>query len=100
RLKPSNAENNSGSIKEKLEEIAKEKDEAAEQEEYAKAANLKYQVLQLEKQLEKAEDEAQVIDVDVSDIQLIVEEKTGIPVTKLQADEKEKMRDLQGHLVS
>src|SRR5699024_8198846 len=83
RLNLSNAENDSGSIKQKLEKIAKEKDEAAEQEDYEKAANLKYQELQLEKQLEKAEDEAQVIDVDVSDIQLIVEEKTGIPVTKL-----------------
>src|SRR5699024_5394825 len=100
RLNLSNAENDSGSIKQKLEKIAKEKDEAAEQEDYEKAANLKYQELQLEKQLEKAEDEAQVIDVDVSDIQLIVEEKTGIPVTKLQADEQEKMRDLQGQLGS
>lgn len=98
RLNLSNAENDSGSIKQKLDKISKEKDEAAEQEDYEKAANLKYQELQLEKQLEKAEDEEQVIDVDVSDIQLIVEEKTGIPVTKLQADEQAKMRDIQSNL--
>src|SRR5699024_1753846 len=100
RLNLSNAENDSGPIEQKLEKIAKEKDEAAEQQDYEKAATLKYQELPLEKQPEKAEDEAQVIDVYVSDIQLIVEEKTGIPVTKLQADEQEKMRDLQGQLGS
>ncbi len=98
RINLSNAENDSESIRRKLDETAKEKDEAAEQEDYEKAANLKYQELQLEKQLEKAEKEAQVIDVDISDIQLIVEEKTGIPVTKLQADEQEKMRDIQNQL--
>lgn len=98
RLNLSNAENDSDSIRQKLDEIVKEKDEAAEQEDYEKAANLKYQELQLGKQLEKAEDEEKVIDVDVSDIQLIVEEKTGIPVTKLQADEQAKMRDIQEKL--
>src|SRR5699024_6477129 len=46
----------------------------------------------------KAKNEEQVTDVDISDIQLIVEEKTGIPVTKLQTDEQEKMRDLDKNL--
>lgn len=38
------------------------------------------------------------MDVDISDIQLIVEEKTGIPVTKMQKDEKEKMKNLADDL--
>src|SRR5699024_10204835 len=37
-------------------------------------------------------------EVDVSDIQLLVEEKTGIPVTKLQADEQEQMRNIGDNL--
>src|SRR5699024_8650473 len=62
------------------------------------AARLKYQELQLEKQLEAAADEQQVMDVDISDIQLIVEEKTGIPVTKLQSEEQNQMRELGDNL--
>ncbi|MCG1010291.1 AAA family ATPase [Salinicoccus sp. ID82-1] len=98
RLNLSNAEGDSATIQQRLTEIAQEKDAAAEREDYEKAANLKYQEIQLEKQLEKAKDKQQTLDVDVSDIQLIVEEKTGIPVTKLQSDEQKKMRDLEGQL--
>ncbi|MFA1822067.1 AAA family ATPase [Virgibacillus oceani] len=98
RLNLSNAEKDSNSIEQRLEEIKKEKEAAAEKEEYELAANLRYQEIQLQKQLEKAKDEKQDIDVDVSDIQLIVEEKTGIPVTKLQADEQKKMKNIGGNL--
>ena len=98
RLNLANAENDTDSIKQKLEKIAEEKDEAAEQEDYETAARLKYQELQLEKQLEAAADEQQVMDVDISDIQLIVEEKTGIPVTKLQSEEQNQMRELGDNL--
>ena len=60
---------------------------SAEAEDYEKAANLRYEEIQLRKQLEKAKQngEAENVDVSVADIELIVEEKTGIPVTKLQA---------------
>ncbi|MFC3039223.1 AAA family ATPase [Virgibacillus xinjiangensis] len=98
RLNLSNAEKDSHSIQQHLDEIVREKEEAAEREDYEKAANLRYQEIQLQKQLEKAKDKEQVIDVDISDIQLIVEEKTGIPVTKLQADEQEKMKNLAEQL--
>src|SRR5699024_5834751 len=65
-----------------------------EKEDYETAANLRYQELQLEKQLEKAETvEGELSkEVTIDDIELIVEEKTGIPVTKLQSDEQEKLR--------
>ncbi|QQD84185.1 ATP-dependent Clp protease ATP-binding subunit [Jeotgalicoccus sp. ATCC 8456] len=100
RLNLSNAENDTESIKQKLDKIAKEKDEAAEQEDYETAAHLKYQELQLQKQLDAAEDEQKTLDVDVTDIQLIVEEKTGIPVTKIQAEEQNQMRHLSENLSS
>ncbi|MGP4066515.1 AAA family ATPase [Oceanobacillus sp. M65] len=98
RLNLVNAEKDSNSINQRLEEIIKEKEEAAEREDYEKAANLRYQEIQLQKQLEKAKDEEQVIDVDLSDIQLIVEEKTGIPVTKLAADEQMKLKNIGENL--
>ncbi len=98
RLNLDNAEKDSDSIQSRLDEIVREKEAAAEKEDYEEAAHLRYQEIQLQKQLDKAKDEEQVTDVDISDIQLIVEEKTGIPVTKLQTDEQEKMRDLGKNL--
>lgn len=98
RLNLANAQKDSSSIQQRIDEIVEEKEAAAEAEDYERAANLRYQEIQLQKQLEKAKGEEQVIDVDISDIQLIVEEKTGIPVTKLQADEQVKMKNIGDNL--
>ncbi|TRM11632.1 AAA family ATPase [Lentibacillus cibarius] len=98
RLNLDNAEKDSDSIQNRMNEIVREKEQAAEREDYERAAHLRYQEIQLQKQLDKAKNKEQDIDVDISDIQLIVEEKTGIPVTKLQADEQEKMRNLAEQL--
>ena len=100
RLNLANAVKDSNSINQRLEDIIKEKEEAAEREDYERAANLRYQEIQLQKQLEAAKGEEQVIDVDISDIQLLVEEKTGIPVTKLQTDEQQKMKNIAESLSS
>lgn len=99
RMNLANAENDAESITVQLERVRAEKLEAADSEDYEKAANLRYQEHQLEKQLEKSQDAAEKI-VDVSDVQLIVEEKTGIPVTKMQADEQSKMREIEENLAS
>lgn len=98
RLNLANLEKDSNSIEQRLEEIVKEKMEAAEQEDYERAAHLRYQEIQLEKQLEKAKGKEKVVNVSKSDIEQIVEEKTGIPVTKLQADEQTKMQKLKENL--
>lgn len=88
------------SIGMRLGEIIQEKEQAAEVEDYEKAANLRFEEIQLRKQLEEAKQsgEAEKIEVSVADIELIVEEKTGIPVTKLQAAEQVKMKGLQENL--
>src|SRR5690625_5722072 len=57
RLNLMNAEKDSNSIEQRLEEIVKEKEEAAEREDYETAANLRYQEIQLQKQLEKRSEE-------------------------------------------
>src|SRR5699024_1586469 len=98
RLNLKNSDRDVDSIDHRLQEVIKEKEAAAEQEDYERAAHLRYQEIQLQKQLEKSEDTEKVLNVDVSDIQLLVEEKTGIPVTKLQADEQEQMRNLGQNL--
>lgn len=100
RLNLANAEKDTGSLEKKMAEIVKAKEIAAEQEDYEEAANLRYQEIQLEKQLEKANENKKeaITEVSVEDVELIVEEKTGIPVTKLQASEQEQMKHLEENL--
>src|SRR5699024_9252904 len=89
RLNLANASQDTATLEKQLEEIVKEKEVAAEKEDYELAAHLRYQEIQLQKQLEKAENNETEVSsvVTVDDVEKIVEEKTGIPVTKLQSDE-------------
>ena len=102
RLNLAHAETDIESLKEQLENVVQEKEAAAEKEAYEKAANLRYQEIQLQKQLDKAKDntekEAVSNVVSVQDVEEIVEEKTGIPVMKLQADEQENLKNFAEHL--
>ncbi|GMB08695.1 ATP-dependent Clp protease ATP-binding subunit [Thermolongibacillus altinsuensis] len=84
-------------IHERLEQIRKEKEKAAQEENYELAAKLRTEELRLEKQLENKGEQQKPI-VDVIHIQQIIEEKTGIPVGKLQADEQTKMKHLEENL--
>jgi ATP-dependent Clp protease ATP-binding subunit ClpE len=84
-------------IQERLLQLAKEKEKAAKEENYELAAKLRDEELKLEKQLENKTDAEKAI-VDVADIQKIIEEKTGIPVGKLQASEQAKMKNLEENL--
>ncbi|GAJ59711.1 ATP-dependent Clp protease [Geobacillus thermoleovorans B23] len=84
-------------LQERLIQIAKEKEQAAKEENYELAAKLRAEELKLEKQLEQGVTQERPT-VDVADIEQIIAEKTGIPVGKLQADEKEKMKHLEENL--
>lgn len=100
RLNLANSDQDAGAIEKQIEQIVQEKEQAAEQEDYERAANLRYQELQLQKQLEKANkiDKEVSSEVSVHAVEEIVEEKTGIPVTKLQEDEQNKLRNFAEHL--
>ena len=100
RLNLVHSESDKSSIEARLEEIAAEKAEAAEKEDYETAAHLRHQELTLEKQLNEVKEEEPSTQVSVEEIQMIIEEKTGIPVQKMQADEQSKMRDLSKQLAS
>jgi len=101
RLNLANAEKDSDTLQEQMDEIVSQKETAAEKEDYETAANLRYQEIQLQKQIDKAKEakkEDESFAVTVHDIEEIVEEKTGIPVTKLQKDEQEKLQNIKEHL--
>ncbi|WP_461201375.1 ATP-dependent Clp protease ATP-binding subunit [Anoxybacillus sp. TBDG-1] len=88
---------NKEAIEQRLEQIRKEKEKAAQEENYELAAKLRTEELQLEKQLQQNGQPEQPV-VDVIHIQQIIEEKTGIPVGKLQSDEQAKMKHLEENL--
>lgn len=84
-------------IEKRLKEIAREKEAVLKAEEYEKAAKLRNEEIQLEKQLSTTEHQERPV-VDVEHIQAIIEQKTGIPVGKLQSDEQLKMKELEKNL--
>lgn len=88
------------SIEERLEELVKEKEKAAADENYELAAKLRQEELMLEEKLKTQEEDKNAAIVQVEDIQNIVEYKTGIPVRKLQNDEQSKMKKLASKLSS
>lgn len=86
-----------GKMEARLQEIVKEKEKAASEEDYERAAYLRTEELRLQEEMKKAGENNQE-KVEVEDIQQILEEKTGIPVTKLQEDEQVKMKKLESNL--
>jgi ATP-dependent Clp protease ATP-binding subunit ClpE len=88
------------SVEDRLEQIVKEKEQAATDENYELAAKLRQEELVLEEKLKSQENDKEAAIVHVEDIQNIVETKTGIPVRKLQQDEQSKMKELAAKLSS
>ncbi|PLR85142.1 ATP-dependent Clp protease ATP-binding subunit [Bacillus canaveralius] len=85
---------NEDHVRERLAQIHQEKEEALNEEAYEKAAALRDEEANLEKLLQTGLNTERLI-VSVEDIQSIIEEKTGIPVGKLQEDEQIRMVHLQ-----
>lgn len=84
-------------IEARLKEIVVEKEKAASEEDYERAAYLRAEELRLQEELKKKSETEKAV-VTVEDIQQIIEEKTGIPVTKLQSEEQKKLKNLQANL--
>ncbi|MDQ0162250.1 ATP-dependent Clp protease ATP-binding subunit [Aeribacillus alveayuensis] len=84
-------------IQDRLNEIAQKKQLALKEENYELAAKLRDEEEKLEKQLGRNESVKKPI-VDASLIEKIIEEKTGIPVGKLQKEEQSKMKNLEENL--
>lgn len=82
---------------ERLKAIDAEKTKALHEENYELAAKLRDEEAALEKQLAQ-EAPASSPEIGAEHIQAIIEQKTGIPVGKLQADEQVKMKELEEHL--
>ncbi|MDP4162218.1 MAG: AAA family ATPase [Bacillota bacterium] len=87
----------SNSIESRLKEIENEKEKALQAENYEAAAKLRDEETKLEEALKNSPSQ-EVPMVNVELIEKIVEQKTGIPVGKLQADEQFKMQHLENNM--
>lgn len=85
-------------IQDRLEQLADEKAKATAAEDYERAAKLRDEELALQKQLETSSEKVAAPKVEAATIEQLIEEKTGIPVRKLEQDEQAKMRDLPDRL--
>lgn len=84
-------------IEKRLQEITVQKDSALKNENYELAASLRDEEALLEKSLNETSETSRPV-VELSHIQEIIEQKTGIPVGKLQEDEQQKLKHLEENL--
>ncbi|MFE7061209.1 AAA family ATPase [Sutcliffiella sp. NPDC057660] len=80
----------------RLAQIENEKQKALDEEKYEYAAKLRDEEAKLEQSRNSST--AKKLEVTLNDIYAIIEEKTGIPVGKLQQEEQVKLRDLEANL--
>ncbi|MGN7469877.1 AAA family ATPase [Brevibacillus sp. SAFN-007a] len=85
-------------LHERLAQIGQEKKAATEQENYEQAARLRDEEAAILAKLDQQDQAANRVQVEVADIQELIEQKTGIPVRKLQSDEQERMKNLEARL--
>jgi len=84
-------------VEDHLAQLVKEKEKAAKEENYELAARLRDKELELERRLEEDIVLRKAV-VNMEDIQKIIEEKTGIPIGKLQTNEQMRLKNLEENL--
>lgn len=92
-------ENDETALKEKLNQLQKEKDQAVEKEVFKRAADLKQQIEAANKQLDNVGKKEEVV-ATVDDVAQSVERLTGIPVSDMGANDIERLKDLDSRLKS
>lgn len=92
-------ENDETALKEKLNRLQKEKDQAVEKEDFKRAADLKQQIEAANKQIDNVGKKEEVV-ATVDDVAQSVERLTGIPVSDMGANDIERLKDLDSRLKS
>ena len=80
---------------ERLSQIARESEDAAKAEDYAKTAELRSEELKIEEAIEEAKLEADKAEITFDDIAAVIESWTKIPVHRLTESETEKLLKLE-----
>jgi ATP-dependent Clp protease ATP-binding subunit ClpC len=82
-----------------LEQLTRDRDQAVAAEHYEKASQLRDEIAAVRARLESATVDAQAVpQVTAADIAEVVSRSTGIPVSQLTEEERERLLRLEGHL--
>lgn len=92
-------ESDEATLKEKLNKLEKEKEQAVKEEDFKRAADLKQRIEETNKQI-KNEDKKEEVVATVDDVAQSVERLTGIPVSDMGANDIERLKDLDSRLKS
>jgi ATP-dependent Clp protease ATP-binding subunit ClpC len=85
----------------RLDQAVRDKDQAVSEEQYERASALRDEIAELRTQVEQARTEGQpagVAEVTSTDIAEVVSRLTGIPVSQLTQEERERLLNLEEHL--
>lgn len=84
----------------RLVQVRRQKEQATKTENYELAAKLRDEETRLQAEIQTTDKVRGKTEVTLADIQQIIEEKTGIPVQKLQEAEQAKLKDLENRLAN
>ena len=86
-------------LEQRVEELLRDKDQAVASEQYELASQLRDQISQVRRQIEElGGDQSSVPEVTVNDIAQVVSRATGVPVTQLTEEEKDRLLRLEQQL--
>ncbi|WP_392674899.1 ATP-dependent Clp protease ATP-binding subunit [Streptomyces sp. LN785] len=102
RLRSSTRGTDIRSLEREVERLTRDKDQAVAAEQYERATELRDRLTELEQRIEKGKHAPQprshVAEVTVEDIADIVSRQTGIPVSSLTQEERDRLLNLEQHL--
>ncbi|MEV6738920.1 ATP-dependent Clp protease ATP-binding subunit [Streptomyces sp. NPDC051104] len=90
-------------LEREVERLTRDKDQAVSDEQYEQATRLRDRIVELKQRIEEASgepeaDEGQHLEVTTEAIAEVVSRQTGIPVSRLTEEEKERLLGLEEHL--
>lgn len=85
-------------LKEEAQQIEEAMNYAADNDDYAKAAECKVELCKVEEKIEKLEKESNEIDLSIEEIAYVIEAWTKIPVKSITEEEAEKLLNLENRL--
>ncbi|HEX6446963.1 MAG TPA: ATP-dependent Clp protease ATP-binding subunit, partial [Streptosporangiales bacterium] len=87
-------------LEQRLDELMRNKDQAVADEQYERASKLRDEIAEMRRRIEEArrQREPAIAEVHVADIAEIVSRSTGIPVSQLTQEEKERLLNLEEQL--
>ncbi|MFI6060641.1 ATP-dependent Clp protease ATP-binding subunit [Streptomyces sp. NPDC051286] len=102
RLRSSTRGTDIRALEREVEQLTRDKDQAVAAEQYERATELRDRLADLEQQIDQANHAPQprshVAEVTVEDIADIVSRRTGIPVSSLTQEERDRLLNLEQHL--